>query len=191
MNIKYKIEFHTDWHCGSGLAAGADVDALVVKDNKGMPFIPGKTIKGLVREAVEEIRGLQGKGADEAFVKAFGFFDNKEEMRKGSMFFTNATLEENEYHAIVSNDAARFMYRDIASTAIDDKGIAKEHSLRKMQVVVPCILYGEIHDVPEALKDEIKQSFGLIKRLGQNRNRGLGRCTVSIVERKEDGNDNA
>ena len=132
MNINYKIEFHTDWHCGSGLAAGADVDALVVKDKNGMPFIPGKTIKGLVREAVEEIRGLQSKGADEAFMEAFGFFDNKEEKRKGSMFFTNATLEETEYNAIVSNNAARFMYRDIASTAIDDKGIAKEHSLRKI-----------------------------------------------------------
>ena len=61
MKIKYKIEFHTDWHCGSGLAAGADVDALVVKDKNGMPFIPGKTIKGLVREAVEEIRHIQEK----------------------------------------------------------------------------------------------------------------------------------
>ena len=190
MNIKYKIEFHTDWHCGSGLAAGADVDALVVKDNKGMPFIPGKTIKGLVREAVEEIRGLQGKGADEAFVKAFGFFDNKEEMCKGSLFFTNATLEENEYHAIVSNDAARFMYRDIASTAINDKGIAKEHSLRKMEVVVPCTLVGKIHDVPKEMAAEIEQAVKYIKRMGQNRNRGLGRCTVSIVERKEDSNDN-
>lgn len=42
MDIKYSIQFHTDWHCGSGLAAGADVDALVVKDKDGLPFVPGK-----------------------------------------------------------------------------------------------------------------------------------------------------
>ena len=27
MNMDYKIEFFSNWHCGSGLAAGADVDA--------------------------------------------------------------------------------------------------------------------------------------------------------------------
>ena len=31
-NLKYSIQFYTNWHCGSGQAAGADVDALVVKD---------------------------------------------------------------------------------------------------------------------------------------------------------------
>lgn len=190
MNIKYSIEFHTDWHCGSGLAAGADVDALVVKDKNGMPFIPGKTMKGLIREAVEEIRSLQGKDADKSFVDAFGYFEkDKTDMQKGTMFFANAELNKEEYDAIVSNDAARFMYRDIASTAIDDKGIAEEHSLRKMEVVVPCTLHGEILDVPEGMVDEIIQSFGFIKRMGQNRNRGLGRCT--IIGRKEDNNDNA
>lgn len=45
MDIKYKIEFFSNWHCGSGLAAGADVDALVVKDCNGLPYVPGKTIK--------------------------------------------------------------------------------------------------------------------------------------------------
>ena len=55
MDIKYKVIFFTDWHCGSGLAAGADVDALVIKDSDGLPYIPGKTMKGLLREAAEEI----------------------------------------------------------------------------------------------------------------------------------------
>lgn len=190
MNIKYKIEFHTDWHCGSGLSAGADVDALVVKDENGMPFVPGKTIKGLVRESVEEIRGLQVKSTDDV-VDAFGFFDKDSlTAKKGSMFFTNAELEKEEYDAIVSNDAARFMYRDIASTAIDGDGIAKEHSLRKKQVVVPCTMQGKIHNVPnEQMADEIIEAMKFIKRMGQNRNRGLGRCT--ITGRKEEDNDNA
>ena len=76
MNIRYKIEFHTDWHCGSGLAAGADVDALVVKDQSGLPFVPGKTIKGLLREAVEEIRGFKGLECDSVFMETFGYSVN-------------------------------------------------------------------------------------------------------------------
>ena len=29
IDIHIKIEFHSPWHCGSGLAAGSDIDALV------------------------------------------------------------------------------------------------------------------------------------------------------------------
>lgn len=181
-NIKYKIEFHSDWHCGSGLAAGADVDALVVRDENGMPFVPGKTIKGLVREAVEEIRGFQKKSVDRNFIKAFGYFDDKEQKEKGSMFFTNAELEKNEYEAIVSNNASMLLGRDVASTAIDEKnGVAKKNSLRKMEVIVPCTLFGDILDVEDEMIEEIEQALKFIKRIGQNRNRGLGRCTIETI----------
>lgn len=183
MDIKYKIEFHTDWHCGSGLAAGADVDALVVKDKNSLPLIPGKTIKGLLREAVEEIRGFQKKECDNLFVETFGYFEKeKSEMKKGNTFFSNAELSIQEQTAVISNKVARFMYRSVASTAIDKDGIAKEHSLRKMEVTVPCILYGEILNVPEGCTEEMKNALKYIKRLGQNRNRGLGRCTIIIEE---------
>lgn len=181
-DIKYKIEFHTDWHCGSGLAAGADVDALVVKDKDNLPFIPGKTIKGLVREAVEEIISLQNKSIDDSFEKGFGYFDgDKGEMKKGVMFFKNAELAKEEHDAIASNNASRFMYRTIASTAIKSDGIAKDHSLRKIQVVVPCSLYGEIYNIPDNLLPEIIDALSFTKRIGQGRNRGLGRCTITKI----------
>jgi len=75
MNIHYKIEFFTDWHCGSGLSSGADLDLLVIKDKDKLPFIPGKTIKGLVREAVEEIHGFQPSDID--LKKVFGIEENE------------------------------------------------------------------------------------------------------------------
>lgn len=181
MNLKYKIEFHTNWHCGSGLAAGADVDALVVKDQNGMPFIPGKTIKGLLREAVEEIRFFKKNSENASLLEAFGYFDDKEEKQKGTLFFTNAVLEEEEYKAIVAAKASRFLYRKISNTAINENGIAKNHSLRKIETVVPCALFGTIYDVPDNLTQEIVEAMGFIKRMGQNRNRGLGRCTISTI----------
>lgn len=46
-DLNIKIEFFSPWHCGSGLSAGADADSLVIKDTNGLPYIPGKTIKGL------------------------------------------------------------------------------------------------------------------------------------------------
>lgn len=200
-SIKYKIEFHTDWHCGSGLSAGADVDALVIKDRNGIAFIPGKTIKGLVREAVEEMLLLGGRDMSEdkrlLFKECFGnsedrnidshIASNDEDdkykyLSKGSTFFSNAELSEGESSAIKSNNAARFMYRQISNTAIGEDGIAQEHSLRKMETVVPCTLYGEILDIPDGFESNIADALRYIKRLGQSRNRGLGRCTITLTE---------
>ena len=58
MDITYNIDFFSEWHCGSGLSGGATTDALLIKDKHNLPFIPGKTIKGLLREAVEDILSL-------------------------------------------------------------------------------------------------------------------------------------
>lgn len=191
-NINYTIEFHTYWHCGSGLSKGADLDSLVVKDSNGLPFVPGKTIKGLLKEAVEDIRGFLEKEEDDVFKGFFGYFNDKKvlsnaetidkNMLRGTGFFTNAELSEKEKNAIVSNKAQSFLYESIASTALEENGVAKEHSLRTMQVVVPCVLHGEILNVPEELYDELVQALKYIKRLGQNRNRGLGRCTFQLEE---------
>ncbi|MDE5877739.1 MAG: CRISPR-associated protein [Muribaculaceae bacterium] len=192
MDIHYKIDFFSDWHCGSGLSAGADVDALVIKDDCGLPFIPGKTIKGLVREAMEDLlsyKSFKGEEKEEMyslFKKTFGFFNGERgEMIKGQAFFTNAELKDDERKAIVADKLQAFMYRRLSSTAIDADGVAKQNSLRRIEVVVPCTLEGRILDVPEGkdgnFRKLMEEALSYIKRLGQNRNRGLGRCAFSIM----------
>ena len=193
MDITYKITFYDYWHCGSGLSAGADVDLLVIKDKNKFPFVPGKTMKGLVREALNDILCFQGKELDllnllfgKENVKAS---ENKTDSttNQGCLFFKNAELDENIRKEIIASQTADYLYEAISSTAIGPDGVAKGHSLRRMEVAVPCELYGEILDVPEANEEEIACALKYIKRLGQNRNRGLGRCDISIVETKKGG----
>lgn len=185
MDIKYKITFHTYWHSGSGLAAGADADLLVIKDREGLPFVPGKTIKGLIREAVDL---LYPNATD--YEKVFG----KEGESRSDAFFTNATLPEEEHSYIAQKEYSQFLYQNLSSTAITDEGIADPNTLRKIQVCVPCTLEGEILNVPDptASKDSstkndddkvhiynaLINSLHYIKRMGSWRNRGLGRCTI-------------
>lgn len=187
MDLHYKLEFFSDWHCGSGLAAGADVDALVVKDDAGLPFVPGKTVKGLLREAMEELISLKGSGMESLFTETFGYFDKDlKEGVKGCAFFSNAELPAPERKAIIAGKLQPFMFRQIASTAIDADGVALDHSLRRMEVTVPCTLEGVIIGLPdnkEFLK-EMEDALLYVKRMGQNRNRGLGRCSFSL---KSDG----
>jgi CRISPR/Cas system CSM-associated protein Csm3 (group 7 of RAMP superfamily) len=188
-DMKYAISFYADWHCGSGLSSGADLDLLVIKDKNQLPFIPGKTIKGLVREAVEEIHSFSGSNLD--LVTVFGAEENVKkgvESGQGCCFFTNAEINEDLREAIVSNKLQDYLYRSLASTAIDESGIADEHSLRKMEVCVPCELEGEILDVPDDFLEIMEKGLKFIKRLGQNRNRGLGRCSIKVIRNEKGGN---
>jgi CRISPR/Cas system CSM-associated protein Csm3 (group 7 of RAMP superfamily) len=192
--IEYTIQFFSEWHCGAGLAAGADVAALAIKDKNNFPFIPGKTIKGLVREAVKDILFFKDIKKCKDFYEAFGYDNDDEEKGKkieileelenngvGSCFFSNATLNETLTSKILEKEnLVHFLYCSHSSTAIDDNGIAKEHSLRSIETVIPCELYGSISDVPDSMEQYIKDGLKLIKRLGTNRNRGLGRCQITI-----------
>jgi len=186
--INYEIEFFSQWHCGSGLSAGADMDAVVIKDKDGLPYIPGRTMKGLVREAVEEYLQFANQGSDvkNTFLETFGVLNKKEdeyEHKMGSAFFSNAQLSEEEHATIVNEKLTPYIYNKVATTAIDEKtGTAKDHSLRTIETVVPCKLEGQITDVPDDFCEYIVQSFGLIKRLGMKRNRGLGRCRITKKE---------
>jgi len=187
MEIKYKIEFFSNWHCGSGLASGADLDELVIKDAEGLPFVPGKTMKGLLREAFGNVCSYHKKNDKSCMKKIFGYDnDNTEdegktsEESKGYAFFSNADLEKDEKDAIISRDLIPFLYQSVTSTKIDNEGIAANLTLRKIQTTVPCILYGHIYDVPEDYKELFIDAFHFIKRIGLGRNRGYGRCQISI-----------
>ena len=108
MDITYTIEFFSYWHCGSGLSAGADVDSLVIKDAKGMPFVPGKTIKGLIREAAETLTCLapdkypSQKIIDNIFGKRS---ETAEIPQIGKAFFSNAEFPATDYDAIINANA--------------------------------------------------------------------------------------
>ena len=56
MTLNYTLTFFDYWHLSSGLSAGAKLDSTVTKDNDEIPYAPGKTIKGLVREMCELLR---------------------------------------------------------------------------------------------------------------------------------------
>lgn len=195
MDITYKVEFFTDWHCGSGLSAGAYVDALVVKDSDGLPFLPGKTVKGLLKEASKDIVALRSGDDDEvresrmaAIRQGFGDFDGNDDSGhgalKGTAHFTNATIAPYERETIIAGKLQPYLYRTVSSTAIGEDGIAVDKSLRRMEVTVPCVLEGKILNLPDNddFRGIITDALRYIKRLGQNRNRGLGRCSFSSIK---------
>lgn len=186
-DITYEIKFYSYWHCGSGLAAGASMDAIVVRDQDGLPYVPGKTIKGLVRENMEEYLNLGQEDMDSLFgARTEDAAGEGKPVRQGSAYFSNATLSEGERQKIVANKWQGLLYGSIAQTAIaPETGTAKEFSLRTTEVVVPCTLQGVIAHVDDKLADQVELALRLVKRLGVNRNRGLGRCDFIIIKEKK------
>lgn len=184
IDITFVVEFFSNWHCGSGQAAGADVDALVVKDKDGLPYVPGRTLKGLLREAaivlsyssalIDNIFGISGD-TDKGGKKT----------RLGCAFFGNATFTDEEHDAIVHNKWTSHLFQTFSSTAIDENGIAKDKSLRKIETVVPCKLQGVIGNVPENCVGLLEESMHFVKRMGTGRNRGYGRCQITITGKEE------
>jgi len=183
--IKYKITFLSDWHAGSGLGSGANADAVVIKDKHAFPYLPGKTIKGLLKDALHDIMDVQPNLINVHTVdQLFGVEKEDKSTVPGQLFFSNAELDEEEKKEI-SEEMTPFLYRNFASTTIGDNGVAKEGSLRTMEVCVPLQLHGEISHTKDFKEEEIailEKAIKWTRTLGSNRNRGLGRCQIQIKD---------
>jgi len=177
MELTYKITFLSDWHCGSGLSGGAEADATVIKDDRNLPYIAGKTIKGLLKEALEDMAEVN-QCTKEHINAIFGVEACDKNDKRA--FFSNATLSEEEQNDITPA-LSDFLYRNIASTQIKSNGTAKENSLRVMEVCIPITLEGKILDIDPKNVELIKKALKWVRHLGVNRNRGLGRCKFEIT----------
>jgi len=183
--IKYQIEFFSHWHVGSGLSVAGDVDMAVLKEENNLPYISGKTLKGLLRHAAETIHAFQEELITSRFIKeAFGEKtspgDDKESV--GHCFFSNAYLST-ELQDHIDYKETSFFYQKIASTAIcEKKGTAKNTSLRKMEVTIPLVLSAEIAEIKEGWELQFEIILKMVKRMGLARHRGFGRCEFSILK---------
>ncbi len=187
--IEYQITFFSDWHCGSGLSGGFGIDQLVILDKNGLPFIPGRTLKGLLRDAAENLSDLDqpNQTSWNIFInKVFGTKKGAAEVNyiTASCFFSDGQLPADiRNHLSDHKDLKHFIFRESSSTAIDRNGLATEHSLRVKQTVIPLTIMADISSFPgdDDFENKLSSCMKWIKRLGVNRNRGLGRCCFEIV----------
>lgn len=190
MTIAYQIEFFSYWHASSGLAGSTYADILVNKTGEGLPFIPGRTLKGLLREAAEIINAFEPSLVTPEFIlDVFGqeptaMDAEKEKPTTEAMcFFSNADVSDYLQTAIGSNQKSS-LYDVIASTKIDSKGVAADGTLRQTEVTIPLTLLARIEQFPDkaGYEQQLSLCFKWIKRMGLNRSRGLGRCRLSMIK---------
>lgn len=185
------------WHAGSGRGQGRSLDAVVVVDPQGLPYLPGRQLKGLLRDAVNCLEHW-GHAPAGTTTNLFGGETNAEaedlrlrRSQPGRVHVSNATLTQAERNWLASDTGRQQVPRlfvEVFSTAIDEHGVAKDQSLRGIQMVVPMTLHATLTlDAPDAqqaapLWAVLRQAAQLVQHVGAHRSRGTGRARLSLKE---------
>lgn len=187
-----KVELFSYWQAGTGRGSGAHVDNLSHTDVDGLPEIPGRTLKGLLRDATRTA-GLRGWLEDDGLHRILFGVRAEEDgaSRPGCLRVGSARLPaaERRWLAEAGRDCVPELFRDLHSTAIDpDTGTARARSLRGIQVVIPLVLtarIGELAAAPPGWDEQLQRCLPLIRAVGSSRSRGLGRARLTLMEKAD------
>jgi CRISPR/Cas system CSM-associated protein Csm3 (group 7 of RAMP superfamily) len=179
--MKITINFYSAWAIGSG-KGGDSKDSIILKDDNGLPFIPGRTLKGLIRDAF-----LECGYTDEDAIRLFGQIkqDNikTEDLKAGTLRFNSAYLS-GEFDKL-PDEVKTLLFRAKTSTKLDNGKQAEDHSLRKNETTIPLELTGTIlkeidnSEIDNSDYEKIENALKMLKLMGEKRHRGLGRCKIA------------
>ncbi|MEM7248297.1 MAG: RAMP superfamily CRISPR-associated protein [Acidobacteriota bacterium] len=178
--MKLVLTLHEPWQAGTGRGDGPECDAIVVRTDEGLPYLPGRTLKGLLREALETLveaghldrkrvavlLGDPAMAADDPEPADKEEDDRRGELRRfkttaGALRIGSAQLgaddEERERWRHWAGDSEhdalkRDLCRRLSSTSMDpETGTARQRTLRTVEVAVPMTLVADIDwESPEA-----------------------------------------
>lgn len=192
MKAQLKIHFANYWHAGGGRDAGSVLDAIVHRDVHGLPVVPGRHIKGLLRDALERAETWEWEGYSGLAATLFG--DRSETAsnaapQAGCLRVSDGMLPSDVAKWLGSEAGARLrpgLHRALYATAVEhDSGVAKDHSLRGIEVTVPLDLTAVVEEIPGRNAPEnwlarLGEVLPLIDALGAYRSRGLGRVQLQL-----------
>jgi hypothetical protein len=204
-----KLDLLGYWHAGTGRGDGALADAVVFRDGN-LPVVPGRTVKGLLRDAAAHAADVGVFDAHEV-VRLFGspleskrknadavgaleaearFRTEPGRLRVGTAALGASAADQRAWRTWAATPKgkalAATLVTTLSSTALED-GVAKDATLRTLEVAVPLTLYAPLElPEPEArVWKDLNVAVGLfLTELGSHRNRGLGRCQAAVVEGK-------
>ena len=175
------VHCDSEWLIAGGDSTVGTADMAPLLDADGLPFVPGRTLRGLLREAVTQVDHAIG-GASTHAARLFGTRKSSEtdptDSRDGSVRISDALLPKAIADLCKAPDDRRDLLATIRRTALSKAGrSAKRGSLREMEVVVAglqlvaSIECGSAEDI-----ELLAFAGGLVRNFGHSRSRGLGRC---------------
>ena len=193
---KIRITLQSDLCVGSGYGYGGIIDGDITFDQRGIPYIPAKRIKGCLRDCGEMLSKLGNlKITEENVQRIFGKWG---ENQVSGLHFGNAILSN--YDAVeqavdqqnLTKEEIISFYTQIKSqTAVTSEGIAQEGNLRMIRVIGEKNPFGsealtfELELIGD-LKEEEQQALEMIckslRHMGMARTRGWGNVKCEYLE---------
>ena len=195
-----RLEFLKDAIIGSGYSVPGFIDADVLYDEYGFPYIGGKTLKGKLGEmATVFINMIKGVPELSCFAKVFWqkrdrLFGVANEYEHNTLKFSDCEMSKNirDYFrahmnssGITPSEILEALTHTETTTAIDyEKGVAKENSLRNFRVINRGItLYATVKSPVKLDEDEriiLASACSLLRHLGALETKGKGLANVSL-----------
>lgn len=185
---------------GSGEGYSTIIDSDVIFDDIGIPYIPARRIKGLLRESAEDViqiaksafPSLNGKnsiikdlfgdpGQEEPAPLIIPNFYTAEYFQ--SYAWLSYYLKHNDYGKIISKESIVNSFTRIRKNTSIENGVAKEHSLRTIRVVNKGITFkgtAKLTTNDSKMKNIFILSCLNLRTIGTKRNRGLGEIECEI-----------
>ncbi len=199
--LKLEITLLSDATFGRGDGVAGLIDAEVEHDEYGLPYLRGRTIRGLlVEECANVFYALAGHSALLAQLgttasQLFGCAGSTAE-EMGKLKFGSATLPENFRTAVASEiKNKRLTKEEILNsmtairrqTAIETTGAPLKNSLRSMRVVLRDTTFISTLTLDDRIDEQAACALlaacvlGL-RRGGTGRNRGRGRLSCKLLD---------
>ncbi len=192
--MKLKINLDSYTLCGSGEGAGL-IDNDVVFDKLGFPYLPGRRIKGLLRESAQEVLEMLDKDVSLSCLLSSLF--GSRGFKPGTLkipnlylpdydvirAYTEELMKDRNMSAInIANIIATYT-ETRAQTALEKDGIAVDGSLRTSRLLKPRIcFYSEIESLSKPEEALLFLATHNLKRMGTRRNRGQGKISCCLKE---------
>lgn len=188
MKATIVIGFDSEWLVAGGNSVLGTADMAPLRDTEDLPFLPGRTIRGILREAVatmDDCRGLDESAgwARRLFGQRLGAADTEVKMySEGVLRIGSGVLAAEIANRCRTADEKRDLYSSIRRTALDESRVAKRHTLREMEVCIPGLtLLADVSAPTGRDLEVIGFACCLVRSLGHGRSRGLGRCRMRLV----------
>jgi CRISPR-associated protein Csx10 len=184
-----QISMLSDWHIGTGASGEGKIDSSIARDEETLPYLPAKTLNGVIRDACEELLDWLGHDSDPEMDNWATFIFGRAN-RSAKIHIRSGRMDEEtrSYLAAFESHNRQYVTQNLATVkagvSIDQRsGRAKDDHLSFTEVARPMVLTADIeihHSSPDVLA-LIASACHIVEYVGGKRRRGLGRCEMKLL----------
>lgn len=204
IHLTYTLTFESAFHIGTGMSRGL-IDRGVARDAGGVLYIPGSTIKGILREKCEQLAAFPLFGAQQTPVIASPHLEHLRvfaatptlveaifgsRYREGTVFFDQAALTDEdkafnkEFHVEIRT---RTCISRLRNTVQEQALFRSEYGLADLAFTGA--IYGIVEgpEISENICSPVvllAAGLRMFDRIGANKSVGMGQFTFRVTNEK-------